>query len=122
EKSWRKWLHEGIVSEIEPGTAPALTWAGAGAGASPQASAEGWEINLFLDLKVADGRFANNVWLQELPEPITKLAWDNAALISAASAKELGVSPNDLISVTVDGRSIEVPVFVAPGQAERTIS
>src|SRR5690606_26546973 len=109
EQNWRKWLHEGVVPAQGAETRPTLSWASAGTGASSQPAIDGWEINLYLDPKVADGRFANNVWLQELPEAVTKMAWDNAALLSAASARELGVEQNDLLSVTVDGRTIEVP-------------
>ena len=70
---------------------------------------------------VFDGRFANNAWLQELPEPLSKLTWDNAALLSPATARELGIDHGDVARIESDGRSIEIPVYVLPGQAENSI-
>ncbi len=79
------------------------------------------EIILPPDYSVYDGRFANNGWLQELPDPITKLVWDNAALLSPKTAKALGVANDDLIKIESGGRSVEAAVHVVPGHAEDTI-
>ena len=68
-----------------------------------------------------DGRFVNNAWLQEAPDPITKLTWDNAALLSPATAKKLGVGLGDVISIERNGRKVEGPVMVQPGQADDTV-
>ncbi len=72
------------------------------------------------DAKVHDGRFANNAWLQELPEPVTKLTWDNVALISKTDADALHVTTGDILRVenaVLSKASIEIPVIVMPGQA-----
>ncbi|MEN9469397.1 MAG: hypothetical protein RL630_1130 [Verrucomicrobiota bacterium] len=82
----------------------------------------GFELVFLADSKVDDGRYANNGWLQELPDPVTKLTWDNAALISPASAERLSVVTGDVVAVTVDGRTVELPVLVLPGHAENSIS
>jgi MoCo/4Fe-4S cofactor protein with predicted Tat translocation signal len=74
------------------------------------------------DSALADGRWANNGWLQELPKPFTKLTWDNAALISPATAEELGVKSGDVVTLTVGEASAEAPVYVLPGQAAGTIT
>ena len=58
-----------------------------------------------------DGRFVNNGWLQEAPDPITKLTWDNAALVSPATAKKLGVELGDVISIERNGRKVEAAVW-----------
>ena len=71
--------------------------------------------------KVYDGRFGNNAWLQELPEVFSRLAWDNAAFVSVATAKALGVQDGDVLTLTVDGRSVSVPCQVAPGSADGSI-
>jgi molybdopterin-containing oxidoreductase family iron-sulfur binding subunit len=69
-----------------------------------------------------DGRHANNAWLQETPHPTTKLTWDNAALMSLATAKALAVTLGDMVRITVGGKSLELPVWVAPGHADWSIT
>jgi molybdopterin-containing oxidoreductase family iron-sulfur binding subunit len=71
--------------------------------------------------KVYDGRFANNAWLQELPESFSKLSWDNGAFVSVATAKALGITDGDVLTLTVNGKSCDVPCIVAPGQAEGSV-
>jgi len=73
------------------------------------------------DPSLEDGRWANNGWLQELPKPFTKLTWDNAALLSARTAEGLGVRNEDLLELTVNGRTVTVPVWILPGQADGTV-
>jgi MoCo/4Fe-4S cofactor protein with predicted Tat translocation signal len=79
------------------------------------------EVIFYRDAKVDDGRYTNNGWLQELPDPITKLTWDNAVLISRKTAKELGVANYDVVRVTLNGRSVEGPVWIQPGMADYSI-
>jgi molybdopterin-containing oxidoreductase family iron-sulfur binding subunit len=118
EKGWRKALHDGVV----PNTAwPAATpTANVAAAAVPQAPAGAMELQ-FVAGAVHDGRYANNGWLQELPDPMTKLTWDNAALLSPATAKQLGVVVSDVISIERGGRRLEAPVMIQPGQADNLI-
>ncbi|MFP5379977.1 MAG: molybdopterin oxidoreductase, partial [Vicinamibacteria bacterium] len=90
ERAWRAWLHDGVIAEtafapVE--VALAESWA---SGATT--AADGIEINFRPDPSLYDGRFANNGWLQELPRPVTKLTWDNAALLGPALAEQLGVT------------------------------
>ncbi|MBC8401312.1 MAG: TAT-variant-translocated molybdopterin oxidoreductase [Candidatus Marinimicrobia bacterium] len=69
-----------------------------------------------------DGRFANNGWLQEMPDPITKLTWDNAVIINRKTAAALKVTNYDVIEIAVNGRTLSAPVWIVPGQADFTIS
>ena len=69
-----------------------------------------------------DGRFANNGWLQELPQPMTKVTWDNPALVSPATAERLGVTNGERISLRANKREIIVPVFILPGQPKDSIA
>jgi molybdopterin-containing oxidoreductase family iron-sulfur binding subunit len=94
----------------------------AGVSFAPAPTKESLEVTFHPSYSVGDGRFAMNPWLQELPDPITKLVWDNAALVSPATARELGVSTGDLLSLNVEGRSITVPAFVLPGQADYSVA
>ncbi|MEM7447788.1 MAG: 4Fe-4S dicluster domain-containing protein [Myxococcota bacterium] len=131
ESRWRRALHGGVV----PGSRQPLRRAmglqiasiadslTAGRGERRALGRENFEVLFSADPKLLDGRFANNVWLQELPDPITKLVWDNAALISPAAARELGLSNGDQISLSCDGaEGIELPIFIQPGQAEWTLT
>ncbi|RMG45030.1 MAG: 4Fe-4S dicluster domain-containing protein [Acidobacteria bacterium] len=121
ETGWRRALHDGLVpSTAWPREAPAprigglAEWIGV-----PEAAEEegGIELVLSPDPRLWDGRFANIGWLQELPEPVTKLTWDNALLLGVQDAARLGVETGDVLRVTANGRSIELPAYVLPGQA-----
>ena len=68
-----------------------------------------------------DGSLANNSWTQELPAPLTGLAWGNAASIAASTAEKLGLKDGDEIEISLDGASIKIPVIQLPGQAENTL-
>ncbi len=82
---------------------------------------EALEVNLVPGSSTYDGRFANNGWLQESPDPITKLTWDNAALIGVGTAKKLGLENGDVIEIAVGDRKVKAPVLTNPGQADYTI-
>ena len=74
------------------------------------------------DASVWDGRFANNGWLQECPRPISKLTWDNAALISPMLAQRCRLAQNDVIELRAQARRLRLPVWILPGQADKTIT
>jgi molybdopterin-containing oxidoreductase family iron-sulfur binding subunit len=76
------------------------------------------EVNFVPSYSVFDGRFAMNPWLQELPDPITKLVWDNAAILSPATAAAFNLKTNDVVKLTVGPASAEIPAFVLPGHAD----
>ncbi len=125
ERAWRKALHDGVVAgsaaKLASPTISAAAWGSAVRGLaeqSPAASGDEFEVVFAADSKVYDGRFANNGWLQELPDPLTKLTWDNAALISPADARRLGVDRNGrMLRVSVGGQSLTLPAYVLPGHA-----
>ena len=74
------------------------------------------------DPTIYDGRFANNGWLQELPKPLIKIVWDNAALLSPATAERLNVINEDVIEIKSEGRAIRAPVWISPGHANDSIT
>ena len=123
-KAWRRVLHDGIVpnsgfaeARVTARQLPASLASAASteirqSGASPLFC----EVRFVADNKVYDGRFANNGWLQETPDPLTKLTWDNAALIAKVDADALGVTSGSVVKVTVGGRSLEIAAYVMPGQ------
>jgi Fe-S-cluster-containing dehydrogenase component len=82
----------------------------------------GLEIVFRPDPCIWDGRFANNGWLQELPRPLTKLTWDNAALVAPATASRLGVANEDIVKLRYQGRELEMPVWILPGHPEDSVT
>ena len=122
EKQWRKWLHDGVIT----GTAfPAGTTAIAPdvpARISAPRAIDGLELNFRRDLTIYDGRYANNGWLQELPKPMSKMAWDTAAHIAPATAEANHLKNGDLITITHEGRSMRFPVWVMPGHAKDSLT
>jgi molybdopterin-containing oxidoreductase family iron-sulfur binding subunit len=132
DKAWNRVLHEGFFAGSElPEVALALTGqpfaelgrlteASAKAGA-PQSSGD-LEIVFLPSASLHDGRFANDGWLQELPDPLTKLTWDNPALVSPKTADTLGLENEQVIRVDYSGRSLELPVFILPGMADGVVA
>lgn len=91
--------------------------------AQTHASAQGSIELIFTPSRtVYDGRFADNAWLQELPDPITKLTWDNAALVSPDDARRLGLESGDIVTLHARGRQLDVPALIVSGHADRAIS
>ena len=82
----------------------------------------GLEINFRPDPAIWDGRYNNNGWLQELPKPITKLVWDNAVLMSPATAKQNEFENGDIVELELNGRKVSGPVWVTPGHAEKSVT
>ena len=128
EKFWVQSLHDGIfisnrssasVSEAFTGNIDA---AAAEVAKKYKAASTGIELAIFENVGLGTGAAANNPWLQEFPEPVTKACWDNHAGISIKTAKDLGYSQGDVIKIELKGKSIEVPVLIQPGQANGTVA
>ncbi|MFN4083521.1 MAG: TAT-variant-translocated molybdopterin oxidoreductase [Bacteroidia bacterium] len=81
------------------------------------------EVIVYPTVALKDGSNANNPWLQELPDPISKVCWDNYVAIGKATADEIGVKDGNLVNVTVNGKTIEkLPVLIQAGQPNNTVS
>ena len=85
-------------------------------------SGDGYELHLYESVALREGRHANNPWLQELPDPVTKTTWGNYAAIAPAMAKKLNVKDGDVLRLKTENGQIELPVFTQPGQEPLTIS
>ncbi|MCB1154565.1 TAT-variant-translocated molybdopterin oxidoreductase, partial [bacterium] len=122
---WKRWLHDGVIDTAAAAPAPSYNWSGlaasVGALKAAKVGPESMEINFVLDHSLCDGRFANSTWLQELPDAMTKIAWDNAALLSVSTARRLKVGVNDVIKLEYNGRTLKAAAFVAPGLADDVI-
>jgi molybdopterin-containing oxidoreductase family iron-sulfur binding subunit len=126
-EAWAKALKSGYVEGSQAKAASATLQSDAVVKACADASAvraveNSFELVFITDSKLDDGRYANNGWLQELPDPITKLTWDNAALISPAAAKKLGVETGDVVKLSVGEKSVEIAALILPGHADDSIS
>ncbi|MFT7622946.1 MAG: Fe-S-cluster-containing dehydrogenase component/anaerobic selenocysteine-containing dehydrogenase [Myxococcota bacterium] len=123
EKDWRKWVHDGVIhGSIAATVKPSFGAARLSAAWKPVADKGGLELNLFLSPTALDGRLTNIPWILELPDPITKLAWDNAAQLSPATAKTLGVQDGDMVSVSHAGRRMRAAAWVTKGMADDTVA
>ncbi len=127
EEKWKKFLHDGLLAGTKSvAVSAAFNWTAAAgsvaaATAAPAPSKDKLEVVFHRDYSVDDGRYTNNGWLQELPDPITKIVWDNAVLISRETATQLGLKNGDVISVSANGRTVEGGIWVQPGMADFTL-
>lgn len=122
KKFWNSVLHDGVVFLNEkPELAGGAFAVDAFASAPKMKASNDYTILLQGNNNVGDGRFASNGWLQELPNPVTKIVWDNYAAISVQSASELGVDTNGTVDITIGSRKQTFPVFIQPGMADKTI-
>ena len=84
-------------------------------------AANNLEVIFYRDAKVDDGRYANNGWMQELPDPVTKITWDNAVLVSRKTARELGVANGDVVEISLNGKKVSGPIWTQPGMADYSL-
>lgn len=125
EAKWRRVVHDGLMtgSATQPSGISINTMAIANAAQSHVSLASGEiEVTYHVSPAVYDGRFANNGWLQEAPDVVTKVTWDNVVVISRATAERIGVKNEDVVKLTLDGRSVEGPIWITPGQADNSIA
>jgi molybdopterin-containing oxidoreductase family iron-sulfur binding subunit len=110
-------LRKAIEAGLMEGTAYPVANVTVQAGTYPAAAeGQGTYLRFVADSHAFDGRYANNGWLQETPDPMTKLVWDNAALISKKDADGLGVETGDMIKIDANGASLDIAAYVMPGQ------
>ena len=131
--SWNKALHNGFYSKKETTKTSVASLIGISEIASAlkkSTTASEMELNLYTKTNLGDGKQANNPWLQEFPDPITRASWDNYLTMSMADARTLGfenpVKDNgaingDYAKVSVNGAEVVVPVMIQPGQANGSV-
>ena len=134
DKRWRRALHDGVISAGSDASAARIDYDAVAEAASRvrlvAGPGEGSLEVVFTPTAFGDGRLANNAWIQELPQFGTRIVWDNPALVSPATARRLGLEPDSytvkepkghMARVSVNGRRIEMPVWILPGMADQTI-
>ena len=131
DKAWRRVVHDGLL----PGSAfpPLSVKTAVGPWTQTKAASNQGDLDLAfrLDPNILDGRYANNGWMQELPKPLTKLTWDNAALLSPKTAKRFAIpEPEgtargtyvDRVKLTVGSQSVSIPAWVVPGHPDDAVT
>ncbi len=121
EEAWKKFLFNGFLAHPPVRPYAAKSNLGMAPAKSVVPSARSLEVVFYRDAKMDDGRYANNGWMQELPDPVTKMTWDNAVLISRKTARELGVQSGDLVEVTLNERKVTGPIWTQPGMADYSL-
>lgn len=120
ENFWAQIIHDGLLKSSRPALGrPSFNLRGSVS--TPQLET-GLAVTLYQKIGLHKGEFANNPWLQELPDPITKATWDNYLLISPKLAKEQGISSGDIVNLKVSGRQVEAPALVQPGMHPEVVS
>ena len=135
ENKWRQILHDGVDTENhfeQRNPELASGFPGYIREETKEVSSDEGGIELVMkpDYNVFDGRFANNGWLQELPHPMTKITWDNVALMSPATAQKLGMNYDpslgehnqDVVRINASGTTIEIAAWILPGHADDSIT
>ncbi|HQW68138.1 MAG TPA: TAT-variant-translocated molybdopterin oxidoreductase [Flavobacterium sp.] len=129
--TWNKTLHDGVsVGTLVAATVSSADFSGAANALAQSKSVQGFELNLYTKTGLGDGQQANNPWLQEFPDPITRVSWDNYVTVSKADADKLELANEIVANGGLNGSyatiksgktEITVPVIVQPGQAVGTL-
>ncbi len=123
EDLWKSTLNSGRVegTSLSPrnvtANVPSKTWTLPGS-----ASSDGLDVIIRPDPSIWDGTYSNNGWLQELPKPLTKLTWDNAAILGPATADRLGLTKEQLVELHYNGRVTKAPVLILPGHPDHSVT
>ncbi|MEO6497809.1 MAG: molybdopterin dinucleotide binding domain-containing protein, partial [Mucilaginibacter sp.] len=130
EAGWESLLQAGLI-KTTPKAASTTAFAGDVSTAAQNVSTNSAalaapedkiEVQLYQNTAIGDGRNANNPWLQELPDAVSKVTWDNYAAIAPKYAEKLGLEEGDVVKIEANGYAVEVPVLFQPGQAPGTVS
>jgi hypothetical protein len=128
EEVWNVSLRDGFVKGSAGQAMQVVVNAGALSGlladakALPMPSASALEVVLTPSSQPWDGRYSANAWLQEAPDPVTKLTWDNAAWMGSKTFRDLKLKEGQMITVTVNGAELTLPAIEAPGHVTNSIS
>ena len=129
EQQWRKALHDGVIAGSQTGETVKVSVdakklaAVLLAEAKPAAGeAKTVEVGFYPGASTWDGRFANNGWLQEAPDPMSKLTWGNAAMISPKMARDRGLADGDMVAIQRGNLKLDAAVMIQPGHADDSIS
>ena len=132
DEFWDHSLHDGVFVQA-PRASTARSFAGNWRDAASsilgdrlvaagQTGTDRYELHLYETVALRDGAHANNPWLQELPDPVTKVTWGNYAVVAPGAASRLGVVTGDVVALDTGGGRLELPAYVQPGQSPGVVS
>ncbi len=139
DKKWRRIVHNGVIGDAEipntrfqPRTGVSVNPNIAATTTPPPPPIDGLEIVFRADPHLLDGRYANNGWLMELPQPLSKMTWDNLAIFSPKTARELdlyakfsykgGSNQSDIVTLRHAGYEVDAPVWILPGHPDGVVT
>ncbi len=125
EQTWRRTVHRGYADARPPFLAAPLQSAAVAqaVGRAQAPGGDGLEVVFVADHSLYDGRHANNPWLLELPHPLTRVVWDNTALLSRKTAEQFDIAEGDVIRLsTGGGKAVEVAAVVLPGHPDGVVT
>lgn len=117
---WTEVLQTGVMAGTVAGGSRSLA-SGTLANVKPAVKRAGFELAIYQKVGIGDGHMANVPWLQELPDPITKVCWDNYACVSPKDSVQLKIKEGQHVLLTVGDKKVEVPVHIQPGQADGVV-
>jgi MoCo/4Fe-4S cofactor protein with predicted Tat translocation signal len=120
-KNWNKTVQDGVL-KASNSTSASFSTSNLPDFNKASSNSDDVEVVFLASPSTFDGRFANNGWMQETPQPMTKITWDNPALISPSLAKKHGLKSGQYIVLKNGNRSFEIPVFIVPGMAKSTVT
>lgn len=119
---WNETLQNGVFEKGGDNNLPSYTGTSSVAVSLTDVKSGGMELVIYEKTGIGNGSQSNNPWLQEMPDPISKVTWDNYLAVSPKDAREKGWKQNNVVTLKANGISMEVPVYVQPGQAPGTVS
>ncbi len=120
EAAWYEYLQNGFRGEENhSGSARTLNTSSASQIKPVASNLEGLELVIYPTVHMTDGTLANVSWLQELPDPVSKVVWDNCLTVSPKTAKEMGLKDGSVVTVEVNGTTLRVPAYIQPGQSNK---
>jgi MoCo/4Fe-4S cofactor protein with predicted Tat translocation signal len=122
EEQWKMFLYQGYKeNSASSSVSEAVNSSAPNDAMGTTVSKDNLEVVFYRDAKMDDGFYANNGWMQELPDPITKITWDNAVLVSHKTARDLDLQNGDMVEITLYGKKVQGPIWTQPGMADYSL-
>jgi Fe-S-cluster-containing dehydrogenase component len=123
ESFWIRAVEQGVVATtLTPAAQPKAEWKPAEWAAQlPQSPAEGLVVYLYEKVTIGDGTQAGNPWLQETPDPLSRVSWDNYIVVSPVLAREIGLENGNMAKLTLGEKTLTLPIYILPGTAPKTV-